>query len=155
MPLPLSSRWLWSLLALLVGIAGISAVWVAAAVLSGANCSWLGLVAGADMALLLRLTNAPAGPARTLAAIVSTLVSLALAQWLVVATQIGVVLGIPPIASALNLGPHLAWQLTGLALGRVDWVLLAASPVLAAILTSAGRAAAAGAPAPSAPNPGT
>ena len=150
MPLFPSGRWLWPSLALLVGIAGMSAIWVAAAVLSGSTCSWLGLVAAADMALLLRLTNAPAGPGRTIAAVAATLATLVLAQWLVVATQIGVVLGMPPIASALHLGAHLAWQLAGLALGRVDWVLLAASPVLAAILASA-----TGAPAPSAPNPGT
>ena len=142
-------QWLWPGLALLAGIAGMSAVWVAAAVLSGSACSWLALVGAADMALLLRLTGAPAGPGRVFAAVAATLATLVLTQWLLVATQIGGVLGIPPIASALHLGPHLAWQLTGLALGRVDWVLLAASPVLAAIMAS-GQAA----PAPSAPNPG-
>jgi len=155
MPLFPSGRWLWPGLALLAGIAGMSAVWVAAAVLSGSACSWLALVAAADMALLLRLTGAPAGPGRVIAAVAATLTTLVLTQWLVVATQIGGVLGIPPIASALHLGPHLAWQLTGLALGRVDWALLAASPVLAAILASGPGSPEPGAPAPSAPNPGT
>ena len=37
MPLFPSSRWLWPSLALLVGIAGMSAIWVAAAVLSGST----------------------------------------------------------------------------------------------------------------------
>ena len=150
MPLSLPGRWLWPGLALLVGIAGMSAIWVAAAVLSGATCSWLGLVAAVDMALLLRLTNAPSGPGRALAAVGATLATLAIARWLVAATQIGIVLGLPPIASALHLGPRLAWQLAGLSLERVDWVLLAAAPVLAAILAPAKAA-----PAPSAPNPGT
>jgi len=155
MPLFPSGRWLWPGLALLAGIAGMSAVWVAAAVLSGSACSWLALVAAADMALLLRLTGAPAGPGRVIAAVAATLTTLVLTHWLVVATQIGGVLGIPPITSALHLGPHLAWQLTGLALGRVDWVLLAASPVLAAIMASGPGSPEPGAPAPSAPNPGT
>ena len=53
--------WLLPTLALLVGILGVSAVWVAAATLSGRSCSWLGLLAAIDMALLLKLTNAPAG----------------------------------------------------------------------------------------------
>jgi hypothetical protein len=150
MPENFPGRWFWPGLALLAGIAGMSAIWVAAAVLSGANCSWLGLVAAADMALLLRLTNAPAGVGRVLAASAATLGTVVLAQWLVVATQLGVVLGMPPLASALDLGPHLAWQLASIALSRVDWVLLAAAPLLAAIL-----APAAGVPRASAPSPGT
>jgi hypothetical protein len=170
MPANLPGRWLWPGLALLAGIAGMSAIWVAAAVLSGASCSWFGLVAAADMALLLRLTHAPAGAARVLAAVLATLATIVSAQWLVAATQLGVVLGMPPIASALHLGPHLAWQLTGLALDRVDWVLLGAAPLLAAILVPAPAVTepAVAEPAvtepavtepavtePSAPNPGT
>ncbi len=134
MPPFISGRWLWPGIALLVGVAGMSAVWVAASVLSGATCSWLGLLAAIDMALLLRLTHAPEGPGRALAAVAATLATILASQWLVVATQLGVALGMPPLASALHLGPHLAWQLGSLALGPVDWVLLGAAPVLAAIL---------------------
>ena len=36
----------------------------------------------------------------------------------------GRVLGLPPLASALRLGPALAWQLASLSLDRVDWILL-------------------------------
>ena len=64
--------WLLPTLALLVGILGISAVWVAAATVSNSSCSWLGLLAAVDMALLLRLTNAPEGRLRMMAAISAT-----------------------------------------------------------------------------------
>ncbi len=140
MPHFLSGRWLWPGIALLVGIAGMSAVWVAASVLSGTSCSWLGLLAAIDMVLLLRLTHAPEGTGRVLAAVGATLATIFASQWLVVATQLGVALGMPPMASAVHLGPHLAWQLGSLTLGRVDWVLLGAAPVLAAILAP-GKAA--------------
>ena len=142
MPPIVSNRWLWPGIAMLVGIAGMSAVWVAASVLSATTCSWLGLVSAIDMALLLRLTQAPEGPGRVLAAVGATLATIVASQWLVVATQLGIALGMPPIASALHLGPHLAWQLGSLALDRVDWVLLGAAPLLAAILAQGASGAA-------------
>jgi hypothetical protein len=137
MPLTFPGRWFWPGVALAVGIAGICAIWVAIAMLSGSSASWLGLVAAVDMALLLRLTRAPEGIARNVAAALATLAATALSQWLVVATQLGIALGLPPLSSALRLGPHLAWMLAGMTLSPVDWVLLAAGPILAALLVQA------------------
>lgn len=131
--------WLLPTLAILVGILGISAVWVAAATLSARSCSWLGLLAAIDMALLLRLTNAPQGPLRMVVAVVATAAAILLSHWLVVATQMGLSLGMAPLASALRLGPSLAWQLGRLSLDRFDWILLLASLPLAAILTQPRR----------------
>ena len=123
--------------ALLVGIAGMTVAWVAAAVLSGWPCSVLALVAAVDMAVLLRLTHAPAGPLRTLLAVLATLAAIAATQWMIAATQMGAVMGLPPFASALRLGPALAFQLVRLSLDRYDWILLAAALPLAAILAHA------------------
>lgn len=131
--------WLLPTLALLVGILGVSAVWVAAATLSGRSCSWLALLAAIDMALLLKLTNAPPGRLRMIAAITATAAAVGLSQWLIVATQMGLSLGMPPLASALRLGPVLAWQLSKLSLNSQDWILLVASLTLAAILTQTPR----------------
>ena len=121
-------------LALLVGIAGITVAWVAAAVLSNQPCSWMALVAAIDMAVLLRLTRAPAGALRTAVAVLATLLAVLLTHWMIAATQMGVLMGMPPIASSLRLGPALAWQLMQLNLGRLDWILIASSLPLAAIL---------------------
>jgi hypothetical protein len=134
MPPSLAGRWLWPVIALAVGVAGICAIWIAIAVLSGTSGSWIGLVAAIDVALLLRLTGAPAGRHRIVAAVLATALATVLSQWLVVATHLGGALGLPPLASALKLGPHLAWTLSAMSLDPVDWVLLAAGPVLAAIL---------------------
>jgi hypothetical protein len=131
--------WLLPTLSLLVGILGMSAVWVAAATLSDSPCSWLALLAAIDMALLLKLTNAPPGRLRMIAAMLATAAAVGLSQWLVVATQLGISLGMAPLASSLRLGPALAWQLSWLNLDSSDWILLLASLPLAAILTQSRR----------------
>lgn len=137
MPKQFAAGWLMPALALLVGIAGMTVAWVSVAVLSGQPCSWLALLAALDMAILLRLTRAPPGRGRMLAALVATALAVALTQWLIIATQLGAVMGLPPLASALRLGPALAWQLASLSLDRVDWILLASALPLAAILVQA------------------
>jgi hypothetical protein len=129
--------WALPLLALVAGIAGISAVWVAVAVLSGSPCSWLALVAAIDMAVLLRLTHAPAGRARMLLSVLGTALAIALAHWMLASIRMGVLVGLAPLDSALRMGPVLAWELAKLALGRVDWVWLLAALPLAAILVQA------------------
>ena len=129
-----AAGWLVPGVALLVGVLGMSAVWVAVAVLSDRSCSWLALVAAIDMALLLRLTNAPVGVARSLAAMLATATTVALSQWMIAAAHLGFELGLEPMASALRLGKVLAWELSRLNLGAVDWIFLTASLPLAAIL---------------------
>jgi hypothetical protein len=124
-------------LALLVGIAGITVAWVAAAVLSDQPCSWMALVAAIDMAVLLRLTRAPAGVLRTIVAVLATVAAVLLTHWMIAATQMGVSMGMTPIASSLRLGPALAWQLMQLSLDRLDWIVIVSSLPLAAILAHA------------------
>ncbi len=134
MPIFSARAWALPLLALLAGIAGISAVWVAISQLSGSTSSWLALVAAVDVALLLRLTDAPAGRARTLVAVLATALAVVLAHWMMAAIRMGDLIGLTPLASALRLGAVLAWQVSSLALDRVDWVWLLAALPLAAIL---------------------
>ena len=137
MPHESARAWALPSLALLAGIAGISAVWVAIAELSGSASSWLALVAAVDMAVLLRLTHAPAGRARMFVAVLATVLAILLAHWMLAAIRMGGLIGLTPLDSALRLGPHLAWQIARLALDRVDWVLLVAALPLAAILVQA------------------
>ena len=137
MPKEFPARWLVPALALLVGIAGMTVAWVAAAVLSGRACSALALVAAIDMAVLLRLTHAPAGPGRSTLAVLATLASMLATHWMIAATQMGAVMGLPPFASALRMGPALALQLVQLSLDRYDWIVLGSALPLAAILASA------------------
>jgi hypothetical protein len=127
-------RWLLPGMALVAGILGISAVWVTAATILDRSCSWLALLAALDVALLLKVTNAPAGPVRIAVAVTATAVAVVLSQWLIVAAQIGISLGMGPLTASLRLGPVLAWHLSKLSLTDTDWILLLASLPLAAIL---------------------
>ena len=127
-------RWWLPALTALAGSLGVTAIWVAIAVLSVQACGWLALVAAADMALLLRLTNAPRGLARCLVAALGTALTVAASYWMIVATHLGFVFGLDPLPSALRLGPVLAWEMTRLSLQTADWVFIGVSLPLAAWL---------------------
>jgi hypothetical protein len=124
--------WLLPGVALLAGILGTDAAWVALSVFSGRPCSWIAPIAALVLALLLRFSGAPAGRVRVAVAVAGTALAVLLAQWLIVATQMGIALGLQPVDSALRLGPALAMQFWRLSLDRVDlgW-LLAALPLAA------------------------
>ena len=139
MPTTSASAWLLPGAALLAGVLGADAVWVAFAVASNRPCSWMALLAAVDAALLLRLTGVAPGPGRTLAAVLATALAVALAQWLIVATQMGIVLGLQPLDSALRLGPVLARQLLVLSLDRADLAWMLASLPFAALLARRSR----------------
>ena len=139
MPTTRASAWLLPTVALLAGVLGADAVWVILAVASSRPCSWMALLAAVDVALLLRLTGAPPGRTRVLAAVLGTALAVALAQWLIVATQLGIVLGLQPLDSALRLGPALACQLLRLSLDRGDLAWMLASLPLAALVARRSR----------------
>jgi len=125
--------------ALLAGVLGADALWVVVAVWTGKACAWMALIAALDIALLLRLAGARPGRGRMLAAVLGTALAIALAQWLIVATQLGIMLGLQPIDSALRLGPVLAREFIILSLGPIDVAWMLASLPLAAIFASLSR----------------
>jgi hypothetical protein len=125
--------------ALLAGVLGADAIWVALAVATGSPCSWMALFAAADIAILLRLAGARPGRGRILVAVLGTALAVALAQWLTVATQLGIMLGLQPVDSALRLGPVLARELLVLSLDAGDLAWLAASLPLAALFATRTR----------------
>ncbi|MEO8161606.1 MAG: hypothetical protein ABI588_09315 [Arenimonas sp.] len=122
------------MIALAAGVLGTDAVWVAIAVARNRPCGWLAMLAAVDAVLMLRLTATPPGPGRVLAAVLATALAVALAQWLIVATQLGIALGLQPVDSALRLGPALAGQLLRLSLDRWDLAWMAASLPATALL---------------------
>jgi hypothetical protein len=125
--------------ALAAGVLGTDAVWVLLAVAGNRPCSWMALLAAVDVALLLRLTGAPPGAARVALAVLATTLAVVLAQWLIVATQLGIVLGLQPLDSALRLGPALARQLLHLSLDRGDLAWMLVSLPLAGLLAMRSR----------------
>ena len=97
--------------ALAVGVLGAVAVWLGLAISLRSTCAWMAPLAALDMALMLRLAMAPPGTARALLAIAGTLVAIAASYWMIVATQMGFLLGLSPMESAHRLGPVLAGEL--------------------------------------------
>lgn len=129
-----SSRLIWPLatVATLAGILGIAALWTAAAVLSGASVGWMALVAAIDAVALLRLAGVRPGWPRAGIAVAATVLTVALANWFIVATQLGFAMGLRPMESALKLGPDLAWQLASQTNDGLDLAAILAALVLAA-----------------------
>lgn len=125
-------RWLWPAFMVVVGILGMATLWTVVSMTSQQPCAWLALVAAADIALLLRLSGAPGGHIRRILAVLGTLAAIAFSYWMIVASQMGQVMGMTPMASALRLGPSLAWDLTRMSFGRWDIpMLLVALPMAA------------------------
>ena len=132
-PSPLA--WLYPALALLVGVLGAAAVWLAIflALRSGdwRWCAWLAPLVAIDIALMLRLAAAPAGQARAGVATLATAAAVALSLWMLAATEMARVIGISPLESALRLGPTLAADLLRNGFTVWDWIWLALALPLA------------------------
>lgn len=128
-----SSRLIWPLagIATLAGILGIGAIWTVVVVASGQPAGWMAVVAAIDAVLMLRLAGTPAGRLRATFAVIATLLTAILAHWFIVATQLGRVMGLPPLLSAFKLGPDLATQLILQTTSPVDALWLAAAVVVA------------------------
>lgn len=99
------------LLALCIGVLGMTAAWLGLSMLLRSPCGWLAPVAALDMALMLRLSAAPAGRLRAALAILGTAAAIALSYWMLAATQMGQLLDLSPLESAQRLGPVLAGEL--------------------------------------------
>jgi hypothetical protein len=117
--------------ALVVGVLGVTAVWVGLNMLLQTPVAWMGPIAALDMALMLRLAAAPPGRARASLAVCGTTIAIALGLWMVAATTMGRLLGLSPIESATRLGPVLAGELLRHGTNAWDITLLAISLPLA------------------------
>ena len=122
-----------SWLLLLLGIGGFAAIWVVLAWSKDTQCSWMALLGALDIAWMLRLGGWPRGPWRAVLGTAATALIVLVANWWIIAAQLGVGLGLQPWDSALRLGLHHAWTLAQLANGPLDLVWIAAGLVLAAL----------------------
>lgn len=128
-----SARWLAPIILLLGGLC-FCLIWVLLALYLGRQSGWMALLAAVDAALLLRFAGVRPGTRRATVAALATLVMALLANWFIIASQLGFALGLLPWESALRLGPSHAWTLAQLANGTLDRACLLASPLLAAWL---------------------
>ena len=119
----------------ILGSIGFAAAWILLASLLGRQCSWMGVLAALDAALLLRLARVPSGLARAGWGLGATALAIGMANWGIAATQMGRLVGLLPGDSLLRLGASHGWTLVQLANGPVDLAWLAAALVIAVIAT--------------------
>jgi hypothetical protein len=93
----------------------------------------MALLGALDVAWILRLTGWPTGLRRALVGVLGTASIIALANWGIIAAQLGDVLGFDPVDSALRLGVNHAWLLANLINGPFELAMMAAALLLAAI----------------------
>ncbi len=128
---PARASW-FSWLLLLLGACGFAAVWVLLSLYTGRQNGWMAVLGAVDIVWLLRLGGWPKGRSRLLTGVVATAAIIAIANWWITATQLGMMLGIDPWNSALRLGWHHAWTLIQLANSMLDLVWIALSLAIAA-----------------------
>ncbi|HVI57260.1 MAG TPA: hypothetical protein VM619_00090 [Luteimonas sp.] len=122
-----------ALVLLLLGGVGIAAAWTLFSLAVGGQASWIAVLAALDAALLLRLGRMPAGWPRAACAVAGTVLCIALANWAIVATQVGRSLGLLPWDSLFRLGPDFTWTLVRLANDQVDLAWWGAALVVAVV----------------------
>lgn len=125
--------WPYRLLMLLFACAGFAAIWIVLAWSNDRQCGWMALLGALDVVWILRLTGWPAGLRRALVGLLGTAGIIMLANWGIIAAQLGEVLGFDPIESALRLGVHHAWLLATLINGPFELAMMVIALVLAAI----------------------
>ena len=127
LPLP-PRRTRLALFQLPLGVAAVAAAWIVVATATGRQSSWMAVLAALDAAFLLRVGGMAAGWRRAAWAVAGTAATIVLANWGIIASHLGSMLGLTPWESAIRLGSDHAWTLARLANGGGDlaWLLLAA-----------------------------
>lgn len=115
----------FTLIASVVAIAGVAAIWAAASLITGANAGWMALIAAADAALLLRLAGYPRGRGRSTLALAITLATAAFAGFLIATSKIGLSMGLRPVEAIGRMSSDLAWLYVQSNAGWVElgWLL--------------------------------
>ncbi len=99
----------------LLGVCGMSAIWTLLALIVDRQCAWVAVLTAADIALLLRLARAAPGLPRAALNVMATLATIAIANWVIAAAQVGGAMGFGLIDSVQRLGTDYAQTLFGLA----------------------------------------
>jgi hypothetical protein len=118
---------------LLLGGTCFALIWILLALYLGRPCGWMALLGAIDAALMLRFGGMRRGGARALWTVAATLAIIAVVNWSIAATQIGIPMGLNPWDSALKLGTDYAWTLAKLANQMVDRAWMGLALVVAAI----------------------
>jgi hypothetical protein len=113
--------------ACLVATVGVAAIWAGASAITRGQCAWMAVVAALDAVVLLRLASWPPGRARASMAIATTLSTVAVANYFVAATLIGLPMGMRPFESVPRMSMELAMMYASSNNGWIElgWTALA------------------------------
>ena len=125
-----TAHWLWPPL-LLLGCATVVIAWLLVTLTTGRQSGWMALLAAFEIVWVLRLGTLRTGRIAAAIATLATAATIVASNWAIASTQLGAAMGLDPWASALKMGPHLAWTLLSMANGGVDWLCYAIALALA------------------------
>lgn len=114
------------------------AVWFTLSARLDAAIAWFGLVAAVDIALLERWTRGSGKSTALWIAPVMTLLCCLASLWLIAALSVRYAGGFTLQDSAGQMGTGLFARLIDLRFAALDWLYIAAAPVLAFVLANAG-----------------
>jgi hypothetical protein len=114
------------------------AVWFTLSAHYDAAITWFALIAALDIALLERWTRSRDRTTAVWIAPVMTLLCCLASLWLIAALSVRYAGGFTMNDSARQMGAGLFAALINLRFAPLDWLYIAASPVLAALLANAG-----------------
>ncbi len=114
-----------------LAVFGMAAAWVILALIFDRQCAWMAALAAADIAFFLRLGRAAPGPQRALVTMLATVATIAIANWCIASTHIGMAMGFGLVDSAYRLGTDLAWTLSSLANQGAELIWYAVAMLIA------------------------
>ena len=114
------------------------AVWFTLSAGSDDALCWFALVAAADIALLERWLRSRNRHSAVCIAPAMTILCCIASLWLITALNVSYATGFGLRSSAAGMGTGLFRNLLEMRLQALDWMLLAASPLLAIVLANAG-----------------
>lgn len=115
-----------------LAVAGVTALWVLAALYSGRQCSWMAVIAALDVLWMQGFDRRRPPLQRAVVATLATVASILLANWVVAATYAGGQVGLAPWEAAVRLGAGHALTLAGIANAWTDVVWLGLALAVAA-----------------------
>ena len=114
-----------------IGIVGVAALWVLAALYMDRMLSAFALIAALDMVLMVRLARLPRGLNRGMIAAGGTVLAILIANGWMLAARVGLLMGMMPWEGISLMGPGFAWTLAQLANDGRDLAIYIAAVVLA------------------------
>lgn len=115
----------------LLGVFGIAALWVLAALYMNRTATAFAILAAIDLILLVRLARLPRGPMRGLVAATGTALAIVIANWWMLSSRVGLLMGMMPWEGISLMRPGFAWTLAKMANDGPDLALYIAAVIAA------------------------